>query len=134
MMARPLLVLSVMVLAACRGGAVDEAPGHDLRLSIAPTPPIEGTARIVAELRDDSGEPVDGAEIVLRGDMAHAGMIPVEEPLVEESGGRYSTSAFPFNMGGDWILTAQITLPDGRRMERTREVRVVSSAGREGGP
>ncbi len=124
-------VLLLLLAAGCRGDAVDEAPDHEVRISVAPTPPIVGSARVVVQLSDGEGLAVENAQVTLIGDMAHPGMTPVEEDLEQEGGGRYATSDFDFTMGGDWVLSARIQLPDGRRVERSRSVEVVSLDARD---
>jgi len=65
-------------------------------------------------LWDAEGQPIDGAgPVALRGDMSHAGMKPV---IAEASGagdGQY-TADFEWTMAGDWTVTVEATLPDGR--------------------
>ncbi len=50
-------------------------------------------------------KPLEGAQVSVRGDMTHAGMVPVRGEAVERGAGRYELTAFNFNMAGDWVLT-----------------------------
>ena len=59
------------------------------------------------------GEGVSGAEIEVVGDMTHAGMVPVIAEATETEAGLYTASDFEFTMAGDWIITAEIDLPNG---------------------
>lgn len=132
----PLLLLLVFLLSltsACRGDAGDDLP-VEARISVAPTPPLVGPALVVVELTDLEGTAVDGARVRLEGTMTHAGMVPVFADAEPTGDGRYRVQAFTFTMGGDWILRAHITLPDGTAGIRERETRVISGAGPEAGP
>jgi hypothetical protein len=61
--------------------------------------------------------------------MSHAGMVPVVDTAVAEDPGRYGISGFEFTMAGDWILTVEATLPDGRRAQIDRPTSVVGQIG-----
>jgi hypothetical protein len=54
-----------------------------------------------------------GAQVEVTGDMTHAGMMPVIATATETEPGLYQTEDFAFTMAGDWILSAEIELPDG---------------------
>lgn len=127
----PVLLALLSLTTACRGDAGDDLP-VEARISVAPTPPLVGPALVVVELTDLAGDPVEGARVRVEGTMTHAGMVPVFADAEPTGGGRYRVQEFDFTMGGDWILRAHITLPDGTGGIREREVRVVSGAGAPG--
>jgi hypothetical protein len=65
-------------------------------------------------LWDADGQPIDGANpVTLRGDMSHAGMRPVLANATGTGQGQYTTD-FEWTMAGDWTVTIEATLPDGR--------------------
>lgn len=85
-----LLLSLTTLLAACRAPAPS---------SSAASPGAEAT-QVAIELPDDPA--VGPADVVVR--LSVSG-----EP------GVYRTHAFAFDMAGDWVLTVEATLPDGRR-------------------
>lgn len=114
-----LLLSLTMVLAACRGPApsASAASSDAEATSIAvelPDDPAVGPADVVVRL-SVGGEPVRDAEVEVTGDMTHAGMVPVIAAAHESEPGVYRTDDFAFDMAGDWVLTVEATLPDGRR-------------------
>lgn len=100
-----------------------------LELGISPTPPAVGPARLIIALSDSAGRPVDGAEIVVEGNMTHAGMVPVIDTAQAEDPGRYGISDFNFTMAGDWILTIRGVLPNGDTVSVQRNTNVVGRVG-----
>jgi hypothetical protein len=83
--------------------------------TVDPKPPRIGPLRVSLALRDArSGLPVRGARVDLEGDMTHPGMVPVAAPAREERPGIYGAT-LPLTMAGDWVLSAEATLPDGRK-------------------
>jgi YtkA-like len=50
-------------------------------------------------------KPLENAQVFVRGDMTHAGMVPVRGDAIERGAGRYELEQFNFNMAGDWVLT-----------------------------
>lgn len=87
--------------------------GTQIKLELA-TDPALGTVPVhVYILKDGNG--VEGAEVEVTGTMTHAGMVPVIVDASEVEPGHYSSDAFEFTMAGDWIITADIALPDGEK-------------------
>lgn len=119
----PLLVvmlLPVMLGAACsRGDDGGDSATVDMEISVTPDPPTMGSATIEVTLQDSDGNPIEGANLQVEGNMSHAGMEPVFADLTGGEGGRYATEDFAFTMGGDWIITVRGTLPDGEPVEQT---------------
>jgi len=124
-----LLLLPLLLLAACRGEMETGDSGLALDVAISPTPPVVGPARLIISLEDSTGTPVDGAEILVEGNMSHAGMVPVVDTAQAEGPGRYAIPEFQFTMAGDWILTLRATLPDGRWVSAQRPTNVVGRIG-----
>jgi hypothetical protein len=125
----PVLILLALLLGACRGEMERGDPGLVLDVAISPTPPAVGPARLIITLEDTAGAPVEGAEIVVEGNMSHAGMVPVVDTAQAEGPGSYGISDFRFTMAGDWILTLRATLPDGRWVRAVRPTKVVGRVG-----
>ena len=98
---------------------VEEGP----RVRIEPSDARLGPIAVDVFILDDS-EGVTGARVRLTGDMTHAGMVPVVSTAQEQEPGRYRAEAFEFTMAGDWVITAEITLPDGNRLVRDTRVTV----------
>jgi hypothetical protein len=85
-----------------------------------------GEATLNLYLEDAEGNPVEGAQIQVKGDMTHAGMAPVLRDFEEFGDGVYRAD-FEWTMGGDWILTLRGPLADGRILLRTYEISVGSA-------
>ena len=108
-------------LAACAGRGDTGDFGEDrvrIGLRIEPARPATGTAQLALTLADPAGAPLDGATVEIEGTMTHAGMRPVAARARGQGEGRYEVEAFTFTMGGDWLLIAHVTLPDGTRARR----------------
>lgn len=124
------LVLAVpLVLAACRGRSPSAASDIQMNLAVAPNPPAVGQAEVTVRLADSSGAPITGAAVEIEGDMTHAGMVPVRAKAQPVGDGRYVVPDFRFTMAGDWVLTVNARLPDGRTVSRTFDVNGVTGDG-----
>ncbi len=110
-----LLLLLLLLLPACRQAApVDQAPDVQVLLTPGPDSLFVGPITFDLTLWDADGQPIDGAAPVsLRGDMSHAGMEPVLAEARGDGDGLY-TADFEWTMAGDWTVTVEATLPDGR--------------------
>jgi hypothetical protein len=105
---------------ACRHPA--EPDGLAVSWTLVPAPPV--TTQMTAArltLRTPDGTPVRGARLRLEGHMAHPGMTPVVADLLERDDGIYE-ARLSFTMPGSWMLVAEGTLPDGRRMTRALDI------------
>lgn len=121
-------LLILATLAGCRG----DGPGHpttlEVQLSVAPTPPVTGPARLVFSVQDPEGQPSENLSIRVEGMMSHPGMLPVVAQAQAEGEGHYVIPAFRFPMGGDWILLIRVRLPDGSQELHEKRIRVVSGS------
>lgn len=85
---------------------------YEVAVDMDPDPPrLEGTAFAVRVTHD--GEPVTGADVVVRADMdghAHEGMSATAS---EVDPGLYQTDEQPFPMRGDWIGQVSVSGDDG---------------------
>ena len=110
-----LLLLLLLLLPACRQAVpVDQAPEVQVLLTPGPDSLFVGPISFDLTLWDADGQPIDDANLVsLRGDMSHAGMEPVLAEATGAGDGLY-TADFEWTMAGDWTVTIEATLPDGR--------------------
>lgn len=110
-----LLALLLLALAACRQPAPsDGAPDVQVLLTPGPDSLTVGPISFDLTLWDAGGNPIDGASPVsLRGDMSHAGMEPVTATAAGLGEGLYRAET-EWTMAGDWIVTVEASLPDGR--------------------
>jgi hypothetical protein len=111
----------------CRGDLPDRDPNLVMEVSISPTPPAVGPARLIILLRDTLGVPLEGARIRVEGNMSHAGMVPVLGSATDQGAGTYVVPDFHFTMAGAWVLTVTATLTEGRHTEIRVETGVVGA-------
>lgn len=88
-------------------------------------PPPVGPGRLAVRLSDASGKPVAEAVVAVRGDMTHAGMTPVLAEAEFVGDGIYQAE-MDWTMAGDWVMTVDATLPDGRASSRQFELAVTN--------
>jgi hypothetical protein len=113
------LLLLLMLLGCARG--MQDLPDVGVELSIEPDPPQMGPATVTVILTGADGQPLQGAEMEIEGNMSHAGMVPVLGVAHETAPGRYQAD-LQFTMVGDWFLLVRADLADGRSMERKMDV------------
>lgn len=116
------LLLLLIALLGCRSQATEQ-PALKVSLTVAPDPPVVGTATVTVTLRDATDQPVTGATVDLEGTMTHAGMKSSLATATEQAGeaGVY-TAPLEFTMGGDWIIIVRAKLADGRTVEQNFNV------------
>jgi hypothetical protein len=116
-----LLLIACLALGATTGCRVDAAqPDDTIHIDlVAPLfPPPAGDGRLALRLSDENDQPIDTAALHIRGDMTHAGMLPIEASAAGGDGGVYRVPV-RWTMAGDWIITVEATLNDGRRASRS---------------
>lgn len=136
--ATALLFACTLLLAGCRppdggsgsGAAGDGDAARTVRAELASEPAV-GPAEVRVTVLE-GGEPVEGAGVEIVGDMTHAGMAPVLADATDADGaaGVYLSEDFEFSMAGDWILTVDVTYPDGSEVRE--EVRLTVPGGGNG--
>jgi hypothetical protein len=103
-----------------------QADTADVNISMTaiPYPPHIGDARLVIQVAADDGNPINDAHLAIKGDMTHAGMVPV---LVEVAGGGQEgvyEIPFEWTMAGDWVITVDLQLPDGSSAQQRFDMSV----------
>lgn len=122
-----LAVLTLIVAAGCRQSAggvpidssKEESTGVQIALAADSDRMVMGPVIWTVTLTDAGGLPIEDAAVAVRGDMNHAGMVPVQSTATHNGDGVYTTSDFQWTMAGDWTLTVNVTLADGRVVSRT---------------
>lgn len=104
----------------------ESSPVITIEHEIKPQPVRVGTATITLRLADASRRAVKGAQIILEGNMSHAGMGPAFGKAREIAPGQYQ-APLELSMVGDWIVLIHLTLSDGQKVERQFEIRGVQS-------
>ena len=113
-MTRALIVLALaLALVACAPPSEGDAdPRRPITVALLEQPARVGPA--VVEVRPQfDGAAVSGAAVRVVGDMTHAGMVPVVADATDVGSGVYRTDDFLFDMAGDWVLSVDVTYPDG---------------------
>lgn len=132
-----LLVAAVLLLVASMSACRPKSAGEGAATS-APAGAAQAAEPVRVELEADpavgvvpvavyvlaGSEGVSGATVRVTGDMTHAGMAPVEADAVEIEAGLYRAPDFAFSMAGDWVVSADVRYPDGRRIVAEVQVRV----------
>ena len=130
-LASGLLLLILSLSSSClRCGChkVQEAqPDVLITHAFDPEPPIVGPVKLTLRVTNSRRQPVSGALIKVEGNMSHAGMAPVYGSGRELERGVYQVP-LEFTMSGDWVLLADITLADGREVQRQIDVKGVPTA------
>lgn len=121
-----ILALLLLLLPACgraeqgRFGSGSNTPaGIAVEIVVEPEYRLDEAATVVVTL-SEAGEPLSGATVALEGNMNHAGMAPLLVDATERAPGEYAAT-LDWSMGGEWLVTARATLPDGRDVSRTVE-------------
>ena len=85
----------------------------DIRLEISVSDRRVGETTLLVSVTDKAGNPVEApGSLVVRGDMDHAGMIPVFAESSAAADGVF-TVPFEWTMSGGWILEASLTFDNG---------------------
>jgi hypothetical protein len=108
-----LIGLLALLIAGCREQAAPAKDTLNIAVYLPEAEPTVGETQLeVIVSNTQNNASVDGATVSVRGDMTHPGMIPVIAETNESSEGSYLVP-FEWTMGGEWIVTVTVTLPDG---------------------
>lgn len=112
---RRFLIIFVLLIAltACNGRNSQQTDTADIRIIAAVASTQVGQTELIITVTDNAGNPINDASVSVKGDMSHAGMTPVLAEVSSGSDGVY-TMPFEWTMGGDWIVTVEVVLADGR--------------------
>lgn len=129
----PVLVLTALfTLVGCRppdnagrSGQTETNSAVQVRLELAGEPAV-GPAEVRVYVLEANAA-AQNAEITVTGTMTHAGMEPVISEAAATENGLYQTQDFAFDMAGDWLLQAEVTLADGSKAEDELAVTVPGS-------
>ena len=101
-------------------------PGGKVTIELVELPKTYrvGNETISLKMSDALGHGVSGAHLSLEGNMSHAGMAPIFGKAIETSPGSYSGN-LEFSMAGDWVISVNARLSDGRQVEQQFEIKGV---------
>ena len=124
MKSRILLVLlvSVLVLVGCRQTNEVTADNVTVDVTLSDEMAMVGDATLLVTVADEEDNPINDASVSVRGDMTHAGMIPVIPDAVTTAEEGVYSIPFEFTMGGDWIITVDVTLANDEIATVTYEI------------
>ena len=122
-----LVWLLTLVLAACRQPEVPlNNPNLLIDLVYEPREARVGPSELLVTVRHADGAPIANAVLDIRGDMAHAGMLPVlREARTDDEG--QARVPFEWTMGGSWFVEIIATAPNGEKARGFFELDVASS-------
>jgi len=122
-----LMVLFIAV--ACRQQAVS---AENINIDIAVTDSLVGETTVIVTVTDDEGNALDNpGTLSLRGDMDHAGMLPVIREAKDSTEGVFSVP-FEWTMGGAWSLEVTLTLGNGDVVTESFDFEILTEASEDG--
>jgi len=110
-----LMILS-MALVGCRQQPVPNNENVIINAQVDET--AVGETELTIIVTDTENTPINDAQLTIRGDMTHAGMVPVLREGNDGTAGVYSIP-FEWTMAGDWTVEIVASLPDGTSARRT---------------
>lgn len=121
----PIFLIVLMLAAACRQQPLAPA---DVQLELTTTNTLIGETTLLLAVTDKDGNAItDPGALRVRGDMSHAGMVPVFAETDQSSNGVFSLP-FTWTMAGGWIVEASLTLPNGERAAETFNFEILSES------
>lgn len=112
---------------ACHPDAHRGDPNLALRISVDPTSPRPGPARVVVTVGTAAWSPINGAKVTVTAVPPDSAPPPAPVRAIGQGAGRYVVRAFSFDRPGNWVLTARADF-QGRWKEVDRRLRVVSDS------
>lgn len=107
-------LLLIFLLAACGGRTSQQKEDSNVTITLTAESTQRGQTELLITVKDDADNPIDDATLTVRGEMTHAGMPPVLAEGVRDGQNGVYTVPFEWTMGGDWVVTVDVTLVNGR--------------------
>ncbi|MFW6070040.1 MAG: FixH family protein [bacterium] len=121
---KSIVLFALLLLAACGSRVSQQESDADIRVDLAPESTVVGPTTLNITVTDGGGAPIDDATLNVKGDMSHAGMTPVLAEGIDGGQQGLYTAPFEWTMAGDWIVTVDVSLPDGRSTSQRFELAV----------
>ena len=120
------LVFVMFCVAACRQTPL---AASDIRLELTANGLQVGATTLRVTVNDNEGNALaQPGKLSVRGDMSHAGMVPVFAESDQATDGVFNLP-FEWTMGGAWIVEASLTLPNGDVASETFEFEIETVSG-----
>ena len=124
-----LLATLLLVGAACR--QEQKLTASDVVLDMSVSDLLVGETTLTLRVSDKQGKPLaEPGTLSLRGDMDHAGMVPVFAESETSIDGVF-TLPFEWTMAGGWIVEASLNLDSGAVVTQSFNLEIMSEAGAE---
>ena len=121
-----LLAIVLLVAVSCRPQQISTA---DVRLELNASDRLVGKTTLLLSVTDKAGSAIaNPGALSIRGDMNHAGMVPVFAESDEAINGIFSLP-FEWTMAGAWNVEARLTLPNGDVAVESFSFEIGSEAG-----
>ncbi|MCY3797481.1 MAG: copper chaperone PCu(A)C [Chloroflexi bacterium] len=120
------LAIVLIVVAACR--QQQPAAPADIQLELKASDTLVGETTLMLMVTDADGKPLSNpGTLSVRGDMNHAGMVPV---FAEAEGATDGVFSLPFEwtMAGSWLVEASLKLPSGDIASETFTFEILTEA------
>ena len=125
-----LSLAALLLLAACRQQQIAMT---DIQLEISVSDRRVGETTLLVTVRDKSGKVIDNpGTLSVRGDMDHAGMMPVFAEGETATNGVF-TVPFAWTMGGGWTIEASLNMENGDIAKETFHFEILTAASEDGG-
>lgn len=125
---RPLLWVVALILfaTACRQQQVSSS---DIALDLTVSGMLVGETTLLVTVRDSDGNAIQNpGTLSVRGDMDHAGMVPVFAESETSVDGVF-TLPFEWTMAGGWIVEASLNLDSGAVVTQNFNLEILNEAG-----
>lgn len=122
------LTLLLFVITACREEQAPPASEANAQISFAIESSTIGETTLMIAITDSSLNSLSVNSLTVRGDMNHAGMVPVIAESGQAVDGQFEIP-FEWTMGGDWIVEVTAELADGQTISDTFNVTIDSAEG-----
>ncbi len=121
-----IFVLVLVLISGCtRTSHQNKTAVAKIGLTTIPFPAVMGDTRLVLHVTDQQDQPINNAELSIKGDMSHAGMVPILTKATSAENGYYEVPIM-WTMSGDWRVQVEAHLADGTVAKQHFDLRVLT--------